>query len=40
MQSAILLSSMYLAERSDTSHSVYLRAGFVTEFTLHLEAII
>ena len=33
-------SSMYLVERSDTSHSVYPRAMFMTVFALHPEAII
>ena len=30
----------YLVERSDTSHSVYLRTAFMTVFALHPEAII
>ena len=40
MQSAILLSSMYLAERSDTSRRVYLRVVLMTALVLHPEAII
>ena len=30
----------YLVERSDTSHSVYLRTAFMTVFALYPEAII
>ena len=37
---AIQSSPMCLVERSDTSHSIYLRAAFMTAFALHPEAII
>ena len=33
-------SSMYLVERSDTSHSVYPRVAFMSIFALHPKVII